>query len=623
MTPNSSTFKNAHLKQSELEAYHREVLQQEWETIEATKKQMEDLKKRWVAKWGTPTLWDKFRGKHVALHRYTQKNDLTGWLQAQPLLNDYSQKEIDSIASDLIILVGGAIWQGELHVEFWQKLNERWRGLNNKLGRKNLMSLINSLENEERFEFFACLRMKYSLTQARLSWYHHSTRYFKPAFEFRLDAYDDSQDGELIRAVNPETYEIETYRAINIRTLLEDGTQDQSILGKIYVPNEDSYYPMVYIAWRGSQTRESWLSDTQRTAGLESYLRHEAEVLTQVREAIGEVALKQNRPVNVVTTGHSLGGALSQLSFNSLQRALVRGMGGHTLDESYIESLERNLKGHFPKATLRTHYKNAQSVSINPEWVHSMHVATFNSPGVLKSIEDSSNACSRFLASQPNPIGQHGHFSLAKSDIVQAHGDSHVLTDLEHNQAEVEMLYIDNDKHRNHYFYGALSIPANVVVISGYLLFSSGVLATITPLLFIGVTISMCATACILLGMYLLYRAHTAKTYSGEESFVSQLTERKVFYYNSHHPQGKANIIRTLKDKSKALQCIASILSRIDSLGHRKAIAASAEAHKKYRGTRGLSENRFGLFDAKAEPVLPPVPSTDIKQPETNVPPAA
>lgn len=205
----------------------------------------------------------------------------------------------------------------------------------------------------------------------------------------------------------------EKYKRNPIRVI--DGKENNQdninkvLIADVIIPEDDPQHDKpVYIAWTGSDNKEKWIADfVEGYPGEATYRRHEREMVAQIKEKLLEHYRKNpNKPLKLVFTGHSLGGALAQRNFNSFQKELLK-------------DLSQGEKA----------------------WVSHMSCTVFNSAGVSKVVADSSNTCSKALVEQG--IEQELTYVANRGDIVSQTGYA-ILNDPENNKAHVHAVFKDS-----------------------------------------------------------------------------------------------------------------------------------------------------------------------------------
>lgn len=239
------------------------------------------------------------------------------------------------------------------------------------------------------------------------------------------------------------------YYRLPIRVVDKD--IDQRLIGEILIPTNDkedqieSPEQTVYICWAGTHSKKTLLADTERSAGEETYRKHENQVLPQIISALNNYAESIAKPLTVIFTGHSLGAAYAQLSFHSLQRALARKLAMLEPDEFFAKVVNQESMN-FTKELAANSY-NALHIdkipfvdTIDPNNIQSMGVDVWNAIGVVTAVEESSNKLCRILVDKG--IKQTGNFGMVHGDVLQTVGKGTILSDLQNNGALVSVLKV-------------------------------------------------------------------------------------------------------------------------------------------------------------------------------------
>jgi hypothetical protein len=434
---------------------------------------------------------------------------------------------------------------------------------------ESFLQNIEAISKEDKFQFFSLItdllttreieKEINSIDEERLK-----HRNFFASFETgRVSAYNDYTDKQSVIITNPETQHKEQYVVTNITAKKNDDTQELSLLGHIYTPATRSKHPIVYISWRGSINKESWYSDTQLAAGVESYLTHEFEILEQISRAIKATHENHGEKVNLFVTGHSLGGGLAQTCYNSIQRALLR--ENPDIHQSFKKEVLDDFSSHIDKKHLATLLSESIKSKLNPNLISRMDIGVWNSPGVLNSVARSSNICSEALVDLN--IEQHGHFALVSGDLVQTCGDATILTG-PNNKANVDVLYLDN---------GQASCNTKIAAVGAGAL-AGGVAGSIIPVPGVGTasggTVGGVGMASLM--FYAQKLSHSNRFYNEEGG----LTENKQVL-KSHALKDSATdqsfVDGHLNNKSKIIKLFANNFSPFDLSGKREEINTIAE----------------------------------------------
>ena len=502
-------------------------------------------------------------GQLSYLKDYLQKNSFENHFEDfcsdQPDLDAKVKTDIKEHLINLVLFVKYEI-ESSYSGKYIGDIEKRYSLLVSNLGIEGLDHLIKDLSDKESLGFFNLLKEYANLQGLSLL----LTRYIYNGHEVgRKDAYEDSADSDRMGIINPITFKKEEYSKRNITTITKStGKQDQSLLGKIFMPVENSEHPFVHICWRGSQTKEAWISDGQLAPGFESHFVHEDTILEQIKAAIDEAVQTQNKPVNLMISGHSLGAALSQNTFNSIQRALCRGMGKHEIIDGFDPAITTILSNQatYPRDSIISHLKAINAIEIDPRKVSGMHLSVFNSPGVLNAVADSSNQCSLLLANSEYPVKQYAHYALTHGDLVQTCSHSSILISNKDNGSKVELFFFNN---------GQVGLKAKLVSIPASFAVG-GVWGSFFPV--VGTTIG--AVSVGLFNMTVLavgaYKGHTEKFVDEHGTIPKSGALKDLSYCCSTVSSEHLQIIQQhlVGQKSTIMQLGASAISqRTDLLG--------------------------------------------------------
>jgi len=125
------------------------------------------------------------------------------------------------------------------------------------------------------------------------------------------------------------------YRVVKLNT------NASGLVGEILCPVDPKQSDQIIVNWTGTHNGGTLLADLERAPGEDSYRAAEIELLNQINTQVAAHTAQTQQPVNLLITGHSLGGALAQLNFHSLQRA--------TAMHSYSNNLQHKLQHHCPQ----------------------------------------------------------------------------------------------------------------------------------------------------------------------------------------------------------------------------------------------------------------------------------
>lgn len=219
--------------------------------------------------------------------------------------------------------------------------------------------------------------------------------------------------------------------------------RDKKLMGCILIPeygeNDATEKPVMYICWAGTYSTQTLLADFERSACEESYRRGEDQILAKIIPAINDLAKKTGQSVEIIVTGHSLGAALAQLCYHSLQRILALSIKNKEILKT-VRQLENQFKSELDncaaKFNFSLHQRSLNHLSLATDTVSSMSCDVWNATGVLDPVAKHSNELSRLLVQEVG-IFQSGRFGIVGGDIVQTTGQSMILNDVGNNLATV------------------------------------------------------------------------------------------------------------------------------------------------------------------------------------------
>ncbi|MCS5712261.1 hypothetical protein [Candidatus Berkiella aquae] len=217
--------------------------------------------------------------------------------------------------------------------------------------------------------------------------------------------------------------------------LIKLSSDHQGIDGNILIPHSDSKRRRVYVNFRGSDPSvlATLHLDLESNAGEESFHRHYAKIMKQINAHIGTVSGPKQKPVELIISGYSLGGALSQHCFNlSMLLSALHLKADLEKEQVDIETQElitaaqdivdQHLFKEFKIDPLKLSLADYQHFSA----VQSFKINTWGSTGVSKSIEGCSNLIADILVNHGKDVI--GRFGVNILDIVPRTGDARILS---------------------------------------------------------------------------------------------------------------------------------------------------------------------------------------------------
>lgn len=358
-----------------------------------------------------------------------------------------------------------------------------------------------------------------------------------------------------------------TYQRIPMRASNPDGVINERIIAEVLIPQTTEGNPTLYIAFVGTHSGSTVAADIEISAGEESYRDAEEQILAQALSQIVHYFNTTGKVPPIVVTGHSLGSALSQLFYHSLQRVVLHKLAGQTSDPALRQQIE-DAETHF-LATINQEYQSVNKAcpakriaemasltalieDIPNEVFQNLSLNIWNSTGVLKSIEDNSNINAPILVG--NGYAQRAYYGMVHGDAVQSTGQGNILSNVPNNQAEVAILKV----HTNT---AAPLTQITAATVGGYsagaVLASALATGPAAPL----VGGFLMSAICIGAVCKKLASNHTDKHFEDDEVVAGKQTD----YYHSSRPGDVKTIVENLAYKSAVYTRGAAILSRFNT----------------------------------------------------------
>lgn len=236
----------------------------------------------------------------------------------------------------------------------------------------------------------------------------------------------------------------ELYEVIKIKT---DST---GLVGEVLFPVNPNANQNIYINWTGTHSLGTVLADLETAPGEESYRNEEMQILSQINEIVANFKNKTDKKANIVLSGHSLGGALSQLNFHTLQRAIATNSYEANMqsgDDFHVEPwIKAEQQYRTAMNTTVPHVKKDMPLNVRSHLdghsIESLSLGVWNSAGILEAVETSSNQLAKIVADRG--VQQRAYFGTVGGDMVQTTGQGNVLSNVESADAEVSLLKMNN-----------------------------------------------------------------------------------------------------------------------------------------------------------------------------------
>ena len=322
--------------------------------------------------------------------------------------------------------------------------------------------------------------------------------------------------------------------------------------------------PHVHIVWTGTTNLAGVVVDTQISPGEDSYRKREISTITFINSKLHTHSLTRKHKLNLHFYGHSLGGALAQLTFHSFQRAILQNALlpnnrpfkpvkssiidvlnlAHTPSErtqwgwaEYVHKRQApwhvNLEdaSNHSRDGFSTRSISALSISI----IASMDIATWNSAGVTSAVAANSVENARLLSEMG--VAHSAYFGIVAQDAVQTSGEATILAGCNYTEAKVNIMKVG-------------ATPGAYFKLAGTLL---GVIPGVAFGSLVGIpAVALSAVLCAVLPTL---RAHTSKHFQG--GLKSPVWEE----YSNETANGFNRVNATLSNKSYLLKCLVTVKS--------------------------------------------------------------
>lgn len=229
----------------------------------------------------------------------------------------------------------------------------------------------------------------------------------------------------------------QTYSVEEIYLLDHHQERISGLKGAFLIPDHIVDVPTLRIVWAGTHGPDSARLNSEITPGEESYRRSEDQILKFIIEKLVFLFKKYERPIQIILSGHSLGGALSQLTFHSLQRIMIL----NSKDQEIAKEWELEFRDKLKIETSNIeHHRSLLGIKFPPDIICKMALEVWNSPGVLESVADHSNRISTLLVD--NNVRLKADYGMVHGDVVQTTGRKMLLSDVKHHKVAVRLLKI-------------------------------------------------------------------------------------------------------------------------------------------------------------------------------------
>lgn len=373
---------------------------------------------------------------HEAQRIYLEKEILSQKIENEWLKKILEDKETKIIIFDML-LYGKYILKAspssigeELSLKYIAQFKEKSQLLFEKI--KNIPEFIKAIK--ETGGYFRILLLVYTeiLAHDKLLHEFRAAEFVGHNVAYQVAKNEDKFNQLRITDKSGKLLEEYTIREIRI---IKNGKRDKALKGIILISSciKEESFPTLYISWAGTHGSASMSADFERNPGEESYRLGEDQILKQVISVIEEIG----KPIKIVICGHSLGGALSQLLFHSLQRVLAAQLKE---EAEKIQTLEEKFQTELYK--LSPHQQDLSEIKLDPTMIKEMSADVWNSAGVLLPIVDHSNELSHILVKAG--IQQYANFGFVDGDVLQSTGQGSILSKVHENGAKIKILKVES-----------------------------------------------------------------------------------------------------------------------------------------------------------------------------------
>lgn len=329
-------------------------------------------------------------------------------------------------------------------------------------------------------------------------------------------------------------------------------TKSAGLVAEIFIPVDTTASNTIYINWTGTHNVPTIVADLEKGGpGEESYRKEELDILQQINQCVASVAKRSDRKLNIVVTGHSLGGALAQLNTHTLERAIATNIYENAMNKQNTNDIcqkwiKAEMKYRESLGSKVTHTHNDipynKRNALTPEIIGSLTVGTWNAAGVVKPVEKSSNRLASILSQAGVKV--RGLFGMVGGDAVQRTSQGTILSNVAHEDAEVSLLKTDvKVEGFTQKLVGGLGL--------GFLGAGIGMLVMGLP----GAVLGGLALGLFPMAKATL-KAHTSKHLESQFEKQSEIDPEEIDFrlYRNSTPEGRAEIHKKLTNKSSFLQ---------------------------------------------------------------------
>lgn len=208
--------------------------------------------------------------------------------------------------------------------------------------------------------------------------------------------------------------------------ILKLNSGHNGIVGNILIPAQRTDNARIYINFRGTQPHilSTVHLNFEHCAGEGSFYKHFNQIMEQLNDLIGQVSNAKGKPIQLIFSGHSLGGALSQHAHYAAMLLAARALRVDEPTQDIIQATDATFKQYLSNKYQLSHERlnSGNFVKVNDFVLHSWGMA-----GVSKTISGCSNAFADILQTNGKKII--GRFGFNTLDVVPRCGEANTLSD--------------------------------------------------------------------------------------------------------------------------------------------------------------------------------------------------
>ncbi len=233
---------------------------------------------------------------------------------------------------------------------------------------------------------------------------------------------------------------------------------------------ETAKIPTLRFCFKGTDDKHTGKADIEIRAGAESYRRGERQILEQGSAVINDchARLPKGKKFEVEVIGHSLGGALAELCFNTWQRTIAQCLAARDSSLSVqVQKLEKTFINEESKLIGDVdHQQYISDITVDSDIISGLSLNVANAAGVSLPVQTFSNELAKILVD--NGVKQAANYIKISADPVGASGRG-ILNKVPDYKAHVSVLYIEREI-LNHKFSalsaaGCLFAPVSLVAL--------------------------------------------------------------------------------------------------------------------------------------------------------------